>query len=485
VTDDKARTEVAGFVDFVNQLTAERDALKTKCEALATEKGAVTSERDALKTKCEALATEKGAVTSERDALKTKCEALATEKGVATSQIEKLHTTVDELQESVSRHEADTERIAALQQDATYFENTLKKVKLERDDFEMKCRSLNDKTSGFRKSLDRCKKEYDTMQEHLELKDTDISNLRVNLARTKHELVNTRDSVVRQQKEIANLNEELEVQQRLITESSSELERLQGLETASLARLDELKASSSSEINTLKSRNADLELRYFGLERENRVTKSMMDEIESCYNDPYSISNEGTAVLLTSNKMLSLKNIARRWMEANGFDGNPTYPIECHASRTMASVIHIPAVCNFVDNIAKNTSLDTNPLFCFRYSEQPCCATSSGLPVVWKVYKPYDQLTLIAKMIFVYKSIEHSSSFQVILSQNHIVTAICSKENASITTVTISLTVMSRTGAPSTHHIEFVDPVDLDYAEATLFPASFTIVNPPPLPVVH
>ena len=424
VNDERARVELAGVVDFVNQVTSERDNLKAKCEE------------------------------SDRKA-------------------EALQAKVDELEENVSTHEVDLERMAVLQRDSAYFEEAYNKTKLERDDFEMTCRGLNEKQKALVTSVDRCKMDLDKVNEYLGEKDAYIMNLQHNLSKLKQDLKLNKDNVTRQQKIIRDLEQELEIQRNTVSESNAEIERLKGQVAQADAEVMRVTAASTTEINDLKSRIAFLESSAAEKQRETKVVDDRMKEIESFFNDAYATDNQGTGVLLTSGKMLSLENIAKLWIKASGFDGNPNFSIFCHASRVMANVIHSPAVCNFVSNLSKNTSLDTNLVFYFKYSEQP---VSADAPIVWKVYNQYDQLSLIAKMIFVFKSNENTSNFQVILSQNHIVTAVCSK-SGSTANVNISLTVMSRTGSPSTHHIEFVDPVNLDYDEPTLFPTTFTITS--------
>ena len=445
-------TEVAGFVEYVNRVTSERDALKARCEALESDKIA------------------------------------------ANEKAETLQATFEELQETVSSNEENVERF---QRDATYYEDAFKKTKLERDDFEMRCRVLNEKTSILALSVDKCKRDYENCQEYLNTKDAEIGNLQVNFSRVKHELIQCKDKVLQQKRYSDNCDSELEAEKKKVSDlkkenkhqkksavdADVEVSRYQTLATETRTRLENLEASSSIETSALKSRVASLELAAVESERMTRVVGDKNIEIESFFNDAYTSDNQGTGVLLTSGKMLSFETIARLWIGANGFDGNPNYSIECHASRTMASVIHSPAVCSFVSNIATNTSFNPNPFFYFKYSEQPVAAattTTTDGPVVvpsWKVYNQYDQLALIAKMIFMYKSNENTSSFQSVLSQNHIVTAVCSK-NGLNATVNISLTVMSRTGAPSTHHIEFVDPVNLEFDdEKTLFPSRFSITN--------
>jgi len=92
-------------------------------------------------------------------------------------------------------------------------------------------------------------------------------------------------------------------------------------------------------------------------------------------------------------------------------------------------------------------------------------ASSSQL-LTWKVYEPYDQLTLIAKTIFMYRSKEDSSCFRTELAEEgHFVTAVCTTKTVAVESgktkavrqARFSLTVISKNGRSKMHNIQFID----------------------------
>ncbi len=106
-----------------------------------------------------------------------------------------------------------------------------------------------------------------------------------------------------------------------------------------------------------------------------------------------------------------------------GFNGDPTYLIKCIETNTFTTVVRSPAVSRFTRDIADIINLDTVPDFHFKFSDHPVGAQ----PVRWTVYNPYDQLTLIAKLIYIAKSNTESASMQAMVMDGHVVTATCTK----------------------------------------------------------
>jgi hypothetical protein len=208
------------------------------------------------------------------------------------------------------------------------------------------------------------------------------------------------------------------------------------------------------------------------LTRDNQRLENVVVEIKYLYNDSILAGSDGTSYLLGSGKMLSLDSICKLWMRDNGFNGEPTYHLRCVQSDTTTTVVRSPAVSKFVKEIAGIVSLNITPNFYFRFSEKP----TTEQPIRWTIYNPFDQLTLVAKLIYMYKSRSETSSFQAMVMENHVVTATCVKDRASYTTrVKIALNVITKTGVANPHHIEFVDSMAMEDDNESLFPSDFVV----------
>ena len=108
----------------------------------------------------------------------------------------------------------------------------------------------------------------------------------------------------------------------------------------------------------------------------------------------------------------------------DGFNGDPTYHVKCIETSTFTTVVRSPAVSRFTRDVAEIIGLNTVPEFHFRFSNHPV----GTQPIRWTVYNPYDQLTLIAKLIYIAKSNSPTRSMQAMVMDGHVVTATCTKD---------------------------------------------------------
>ena len=420
VQDDKARTEVAGFIDFLNQVTSERDALKATCNTLRAEKEA------------------------------------------AEEKVSDLQGTVAELRQEISNLEVDSDVVVNLKKDLEYFTQSREEEKAAKEKFEMGNRRLEEENTRLKTSLNKYKHELNTAQDHLNTKDGELSNLRNLISKIKLDISNLRNRVASQQKENGALETEL---QRLRSENNDNGERINDLLAAN-RDVEEHR----NEIEKLKTRIVDLE-------KKNTENQTMFEEIKSLFYDTVKADNDGTGILIGTGKMYSFKNVARRWKNAANFDGSPSSPLVCDATRATTTIIHNPAILDFTKRVATAASLKPYMPFYFKYSEH----AADVQPVVWKEYSLYDQLTLIAKVLSMYKApVDITSCFQVVLAGGHFVTSVTSRNpTTKITTARISLSVIcNTTGASKTHRIEFVDQIDSDSPNLGLFfPATFVVAN--------
>ena len=112
-----------------------------------------------------------------------------------------------------------------------------------------------------------------------------------------------------------------------------------------------------------------------------------------------------------------------------GFNGDPTYHIKCIETNAFTTVVRSPAVSRFTRDIADIIGLDTVPEFHFRFSDYPIGAVQPAIR--WTVYNPHDQLTLIAKLIYIAKADRESTTMQAMVMDGHVVTATCTKNMAT------------------------------------------------------
>jgi hypothetical protein len=319
---------------------------------------------------------------------------------------------------------------------------------------------------------------------------------------------------VRLRQDACNLAEELNRRESVIHECSLQQNSLRQELLAVRAESERLTAAlleseSGCEALREESRNnginvgilrqdlidSDRELTSLKLESESenarlvqrvQLLEKAIDDIGFLFHDAILTVPNGAGYLLGSGKMLSMDSIARLWIRDAKFNGEPTYHLKCVQTDTITTVIHSPAVCRFVQNVASITSLSTTPDFYFRYSERP-----SDQPIVgWRAYSPFDQLTLVARLIHMYNADKETCSFQAMVmvsppldsqplgspsdrwdpQDNHVVTAACIKDLAARTArVSLSLNVTTKQGVAHRHHIEFID--------GSFFPESFVFAN--------
>jgi hypothetical protein len=111
-------------------------------------------------------------------------------------------------------------------------------------------------------------------------------------------------------------------------------------------------------------------------------------------------------------------------MRDHGFNGEPDYLIKCIETNTFTTVVRSAAVSRFIRDVSDVAGLNTVPEMHFRFSDHPI----GQLPVRWTIYNPHDQLTLIAKLVYLVKTRIKTSTFQAMVMDNHVVTATCIKD---------------------------------------------------------
>jgi hypothetical protein len=192
-----------------------------------------------------------------------------------------------------------------------------------------------------------------------------------------------------------------------LTDSSGECETLRDELQSSRRRCEILEQGLTDGERELEALNATRQSESTKLRQLDKV----VDDIHFLFHDAILTVPDGTGYLLGSGKMLSLDSIARLWIRDPKFNGEPTYHLKCAQSDTVTTVIHSPAVCKFVRSVAAISALHATPELHFRYSEKP----STDPAVGWRTYGPYEQLTLIAKLIHMYSLDQAACSFQAMI----------------------------------------------------------------------
>jgi hypothetical protein len=219
--------------------------------------------------------------------------------------------------------------------------------------------------------------------------------------------------------------------------------------------LEEEKEALQLGCSTLEEEKVTLQRSCSTLEAGKKNFADRLKEIEDLFHDTIKLDNVGTGVLLSSGKIMSLPHVLRAWIEDESFDGTTSVSVKCYATSTMAKVVDSPVMGNFLEKVVQGLGLDTKLPSFFRYGKNP---SDSADPVVWMEYKLCDQLTLMAKLIYMCKEMRYGTSFQVNVAENHIVTAKSRViQPFSEIEITMSLGVVNSAGHFSKHRIDFVD----------------------------
>jgi hypothetical protein len=331
-----------------------------------------------------------------------------------------------------------------LEKDAEYWKSAEEKHKTAAEDFEMENRRLVDENTRLKSSAVKTKEHNDNMGRLLKSKDVLLSNVK-SITHENESLKGQYAEAVyeinQNQHMIAEMNASLANQSIYIETQKQQTEQL----------IDDVKKRDTS-VEKLSLEIAQLKLQHTGLNQT-------MDAVKKLFTDAHTNKVTGIPYLLESGKILSLQSIANAWVAEDNGLGN----FLVRYNDTVTKVVHCPAVCLFLGALATSASLDTLPPFYFRFSEKKA-------KVNWTLYNAHDQLLLIAKMIGMFKSTNKDSNFQIMIMDNHVVTATCTKDlSAKIANVSISLNVVTGVGGANPHRIEFVD------GSPTLFPSTFKI----------
>ncbi len=466
------------FTEFLNHLKNETFSMRRQLKA-------VTSERDTVLTALDEAKTA-------RDAALARVKELESQLETATQTISKLQESNEEADAKLRQTEMDSERVQKLEEDVASWVTMYDKLKTEKENLEMtefrplcaQHTKLNNELEGYRKEitglqkankkksadLNRLLNENQVLKRQcaeqnsiLSEKDSVNGNLTSNLSAKKQEILNLRNEIG----SLKNLNSALEAK---VNESSKAYGEMKSSYELDLLTWDSLRG----EKETMEEKFQQAELKKSELEGK-------MQRFEALYDAG---RKDGTGILLKSGAMLSFKDIAKCWRDSEGFNGTTSFPVKCPGTTTTTTtsasstvttttVVHERAVLNFIRKVALNTTLATDYLFYFKFSQSPSNAPQQQA-VRWKVYDPYDQLTLIAKTIFMYRSKEDESNFRTELGEEgHFVTAVCTKDPSSSTRkARFSLNVFTKNGKSYTHRIQFVDSSSVG---ESLFPDKFVI----------
>jgi hypothetical protein len=377
-------------------------------------------------------------VVADRDAARkeiTAFEEKMNEKGYEIAELnEKLGFELDKNSE--------------LEKDAEYWKSAEAKSKTAAEDFEMDNRKLVDENTKLKSSAVKYKEQIEKMGKLLKSKDILLSNIN-HVSQENENLKNRYAGAVHEVNEklqiIAEMNASLVNQSGFIDTQKQQTDKTIADLIDGVKKRDAATEKLSLEISQLKLQHAELD----------KTTKA----VKKLFTDAHTNKVTGTPYLLESGEILSLQSIATSWISDDNGMGN--FLVRCND--IMTKVVHCPAVCGFYGRLATSASLDTVPPFYFRFSEKKT-------KVNWTLYNAHDQLLLIAKMIGMFKSTNRDSNFQIMIMENHVVTATCIKDLAAKTAnISISLNVVTGIGGANPHRIEFVD------GSPTLFPSAFKI----------
>ena len=444
---------------------------------------AVVISNDAVRSNVSGIAAVVDAIIAERDALQKDVSKLREENDELTSRVSSLEF-----------HEEENTRLKN--------ELDLSRISLDNHrSSEEKLSEENKRLAAYGKQLDALVKSAsqhtNTLDQELEFGrrkiqelDGHIANLKNNLSHTKQELTKTMDNaqvlrndfltlVKNKDEEIAKNTDRIQKLDTEVAKHKEECERLKDTINHLNLHINGLEAKIQDNSQDLRTRNEELEHDLEALGAELRQAKDKLKEVEDIYYDSVQLEPVGISVLLNNGSMVPIPQVYKLWLEAGLlFSGTPTHSIRCSRTSTMASVVHDPAICNFISRVARSTALDTKLPSYFRFSVRPSDFTGQ---LVWEEYKLYDQLTLMAKLIHMLKQPRYSSRFQVTLSDNHVVTA---KYDFTMATneveLKFTLSVISDNGSINAHRIDFVDTpyaVGGSFAKTKILPGNVKIVT--------
>lgn len=368
---------------------------------------------------------------------------------------DQAHAKIDELNENVTGLTAETERISTLENDVAYWKSKRDELKLASDGFEMDLRRTHGKIAEHVSVAQKACVEADNLRQILKTKDTELVRVAEESIKIRHESNCLRIELRTQEGNLVDMNRcvqeknaALQVTLESLNESYTENEKLKADHQQLKADYEKSKAdllNSNQELEGLKvdllesersceALERDLDQHDSKLDAEKLETAKCKREIEKhsatmkriseLYTDSYQASPDGTGHLLGSGKMLSTKSIVRGWMGDSGFNGDPSYHIKCIETNTFTTVVRSPAVTRFVRNVAEIASIESSPEFHFKFSVRPI---TDDQPTRWTTYNSYDQLTLLAKLIYLVKINTENASFQAMVMENHVITATCVK----------------------------------------------------------
>ena len=506
-------TKLQDAAEDVRKAEESTKLMETKLHAAAEDVRKAEESTKLMETKLHAAAedvrkAEESAKLMEANVRKAEESAKRMEAKLhaAAEDARRMEQANDELESKLSNAEINLEHVRRLEEDITTWERMYSDLKTEKEQLEMvQFRPLRQENERLKKSSADSAEEFATLKksfqkkakslaaeferfrkeslETIAMKDNMIGNLNLNLSGSMQESRRMREEI----ESLRKLTASLETNNRKMGQDLIGYDR----DLRTLHELYDKQAALEQQLSETCRQKSEMEGRLGSL-----FTDALLCETGVAAGKKKKSDDGTTGILLKSGAMASFKCIAEYWRDhADGFDGSVSFPVRYPESSSSSSplitstIVHERAVLNFVRTVALLStqpllsSLTTDYPFYFRFSALPqeeggegkqkkngvaAAASSESTSSSWKVYEPYDQLTLIAKTIFMYRSKEDRSFFRIELAEEgHMVTAVCTTKtvvaaDSSGTTKAVrqakfSLTVFSSNGRSKMHSIQFVD----------------------------
>ena len=339
--------------------------------------------------------------------------------------------------------------------------------------------SFKDVAENSKNIVSRMKGEVKSHMENITSRDSRIADMEANISRILHEKNNMcieikslNETVVQMKISIGGLTS---IKAKLEMEKSRLLEQNQASVSSNAKSTELVVGKLASEMEEIRKDKEKLQHTNAGLENDLNQIRQIQSQIEEQFYDEMLMENVGINVLLNNGKMVSLPYVLDTWKACPCFDGTPNSNLKCASTSSVTSIVHNPAIYDFTAKIARLLTLDTKFPSYLRYSMQPI--TTQGR-CIWVNYKMHDQLTVMAKLIFMFNNPD--SRFIANISDGHAVTAYTNpNRNTGRIDITLALTIISCDGVASKHHIDLVDtPFSFDGTNLSTFvPGIFNIVG--------
>lgn len=441
-----------------------------------------------------------GRFKNDRNKLQAEVNRLRIELKTANDRIEELDCIKLDLEVKISAREDLLEQALA---DVANYKEMYEREKEGRDTASEKCKQLVKDNERIQKEarrsdrmyheiLQECKSvsamvasndeqhadEVNALKTQLAERDAVANQLRASISEKDGRFSNLQNILSNVKQEVLVLKDEINSLRKQIESMTENHEKaIQELKASHESDLSSKNSASDDEIKKLRLENMEV------MQRSGKMTEKI-EKVKAMYPRDQAAIPDGTGLLLKSGSMLPFKAVAEQWLNSAAFDGTVGFPIRCPKTSLMTSVVHERAVLNFVRQVARTTELQTTYPFYFQYNTAPVPlanvnnngSAQSGPP--WKQYGPCDQLILVAKMIYIYKTKDSMGDstrfFKVDLDEEgHHVHANCTKRpGQDLWHVQLTLNVFSKAGDAQKHRIRFKSN-----DQAPFFPVNFCITD--------